>query len=177
MEHIYDFTVPLFIKQLGGLLNVLEKAEQFAKEKGITEETFLKTALWPDMFPLVKQVQVATDNAKGAAARLAGLEVPKYEDNEQTFAELKSRIHKTLGFLHSVGRDSFKEAETRQIRLMYFPEGKYLSGLDYAREYALPNFYFHVTTAYDIVRHMGVQIGKADYINGMPFKEMESDAV
>lgn len=177
MEHIYDFTVPLFVKQLNGLVTVLDKAEQFAKEHNISEADFLKEALWPDMFPLVKQVQVATDNAKGAAARLAGLEVPVYEDTEQTFAELKSRIHKTLGFLASVERESFAEAQTRQIRLPYFPEGKYLSGFDYAREYALPNFFFHVTTAYGIVRHKGVLIGKYDYINGLSFKDFEEHAL
>lgn len=170
MNDIYTYTVPVFTKTLQGLKTVLTKAEAFAKEKGIDEQTFLQDKLAADMFPFVKQVQVATDNAKGAAARLAGIEVPKYEDTEQTFAELQARIDKTLTFLGTVSEAMFAGAETRQITLPYWND-KHMTGFDYAREYAIPNFYFHVVVAYSIVRKNGVAIGKADYINGMPLRD------
>ncbi len=172
MNDIYDFTVPIFIKTLGGLKEVLTKAEAFAKEKQISEDSFLKEALAPDMFPFVKQVQIATDNAKGASARLAGLEVPKYEDTEASFSELHARIDKTIVFLNMVTKEMFEGAATRTISLPYW-KGRSMPGFTYAREYALPNFFFHVTTAYGIVRHMGAPIGKSDYINGLSLEGEE----
>jgi len=171
MNDIYTYTVPIFIKSLGGLKNFLTKAEAFAKEKGMSEEAFLADRLAPDMFPLVKQVQTACDHAKGAAARLSGTEAPKFEDNEKTFAELLTRIDKTIAFVQSVPESSFKDAATRQITLHYLP-GKYVTGIDYTREYALPNFFFHTVTAYDLVRKNGVPIGKGDYINNVSFKDL-----
>lgn len=161
MTELYTFTVPVFTKMLGGLKNVIQKAEAAGKTE------ILQDRLAPDMFAFVKQVQVATDNAKGAAARLAGIEIPKYEDTEQTFAELVARIDKTLAFLATVSEDSFAHAATVKVQLPYFP-GKFMTGFDYAREYAIPNFFFHVAMAYALVRKNGVPIGKADYINGMP---------
>lgn len=171
MNEIYAYTVPVFIKSLGGLKIVLTKAEAFVKEKGLNEETFLADKLWEDMFPLSRQVQVACDTAKGATARLAGVEIPKYEDNEKTFAELQARIDTTLAFIQSVPETSFASAAERKVTLPYFPD-KYMTGFDYAREYAVPNFLFHVVTAYALIRKNGVAIGKADYTNGLPLKDL-----
>jgi hypothetical protein len=171
MHTTYTVTVPTFIKLLGGLKNVLAKAEAHAKEGGISEATFINDRLAPDMFPLKKQVQTACDNAKGAIARLTGKENPKIEDTEETFTELQARIDKTLAFVGSVNEKDFAGAEERKIVLPYFPT-KYMTGNDYALEYAVPNFIFHVVTAYGIVRKNGVQIGKADFVNGLPFKDL-----
>lgn len=171
MNDIYTFTVPVFVKSLGGLKGVLSKAEAFAKEMGMNEEDFLSDKLAPDMFPLVKQVQVACDNAKGATARLAGVEVPKFDDTEKTFAELQARIDKTLEFVQSVPESAFKNAAGRRVTLPYFKD-KYITGFDYAREYAIPNFFFHLVTAYGLVRKNGVPIGKADYANRPSFRDV-----
>lgn len=171
MNDIFAYTVPVFQKTLGGLKQVLAKAEAFAKEKGMNETEFLSDRLAPDMFPLVKQVQVACDHAKGAAARLAGVEVPSMEDTETSFAELMTRIDTTLAFLETMNEDSFAGAADRKITIPYFP-GKYMTGFDYAREYALPNFFFHVVAAYALVRKNGVQIGKADYANNPTFRDL-----
>ena len=171
MYNLYDFTVPVFIKHLGGLKNVLLKAQTFLREKGMSEGEFLASALAPDMFPLTRQVQVACDNAKGATGRLAGIEIPAKEDNEKTIDELIARIDWTLDFVKSVPASAFAGAEERQVTLPYF-KGKYMTGFDYAREYAVPNFLFHVVTAYGLVRKAGVPIGKADYMNGYPLKDL-----
>lgn len=170
MHNIYEFTVPVFIKSLGGLKTILDKSEAFVKERGISEADFLAKALWPDMFPFVRQVQIASDNAKGAAARLAGIENPKMEDNEKTFAELHARIDKTIDFLHSIPKDMFTDADTRQVSLPYW-NGKHMVGMGYAREYVLPNFFFHFTTAYGIARNAGVPLGKSDFIGGLNLNE------
>ncbi len=169
MNTIYDFTVPVFVKQLGGLKNILTKSEAFVKEKGVSEEEFMNAKMWEDMFPFSRQVQIACDNAKGAAARLAGVEMPKYEDTEKTFAELQARVDKTLEFIQSVPESAFEGATDRKISLPYWKE-QWMSGFDYAREYAVPNFLFHVVTAYDLARKAGVPVGKADYTNGLPLK-------
>ena len=171
MNDIYTYTVPLFVKSLGGLKNVLVKAEAHAKEKGESEADMLADRLAPDMFSLAKQVQVACDNAKGATARLAGVEVPKFEDTEQTFSELMARIDKTIEFVQSVPESAFADAASRKVTLPYFA-GKYITGFDYVREYALPNFFFHVVAAYAIVRKNGVAIGKADYANNPNFRDL-----
>lgn len=171
MTELYTFTVPVFIKSLGGLKTILTKAEAHARETGMDEQEFLNARLAPDMFPLVKQVQVACDNAKGAAARLAGIDAPKFEDTEQTFAELITRTDATVAFLKDVPEASFADAGERKIILPYFAD-KYLTGFDYAREYAIPNFFFHLVTAYGIIRANGVAIGKGDYINGANFQNL-----
>ncbi len=171
MQNIYPYTIPAFIKALTGLKGVLAKAESYAREHNIDEKTFLNDALYPDMFPLKKQVQVACDNAKGATARLSGKENPKMEDTEETFAELQARIDKTLAFLATVTEQDFEGANDRQITLPYFP-GKYMSGLGYALEYALPNVFFHVTTAYGIVRKNGVPVGKPDFMSSLPLQDL-----
>ena len=168
MENIYDYTVPTFIKLLGGLKGVLAKA----KEHGVDEGKLLADRLAPDMFPMSMQVQVACDQAKGAAARLSGTEAPKHEDTEATIAELQARIDKTIEFLHSVSKEQFADAAKQQITLPYFP-GKFLSGFDYARDYAIPNFYFHISMAYALVRKNDVPVGKADFMNGLPLQDLE----
>ena len=170
MDPIYTFTAPVFIKALGGLRGVLEKGKAHLAESGQSESDFLGMRLAPDMFPLVRQVQIATDNAKGAAARLTGGEAPKMEDNETTIDQLLARIDKTIEYVKSVPESAYAGAADRHIVLPYFP-GKYLTGFDYAREYALPNFFFHVTVAYALVRHQDVEIGKGDYINGLSLKD------
>ena len=169
MEHIYDYTVPVFIKLLGGLKGVLQKAS----EHGIDDAKLLQDRLAPDMFPLVKQVQVACDQAKGATARLMGAEAPKHEDNETTIAELQARIDKTVEYLHSVPKEAFANAAEQKITLPYFP-GKFMSGFDYARDYALPNFFFHISMAYALVRKNEVGVGKGDFINGLPLQDLET---
>lgn len=166
MNTLYTFTIPVFIKTLSGLKTILTKAQSSIQETGMTEATLLADRLAPDMFPLVKQVQVACDNAKNSVARLSGVEAPKFEDTEETIAELLTRIDATIAFLKSVPEDTFVDTATRQIVLPHFPTYS-MTGFDYAREYALPNFFFHVVTAYGIVRKNGVAISKADYIHGL----------
>ncbi len=173
MQNIYTYTVPLFIKLLNGLKGVLAKAEEHAKEQGIDEATILNDRLAPDMFPLKRQVQVATDNAKGVVGRLTSHPAPKFEDTEETFAQLQERIDKTLAFLAPITAADFADSATRQVKLPFFP-GKYMTGEGYALEYALPNFLFHVTTAYAIVRKNGVSVGKADFMHTVPLLELES---
>jgi hypothetical protein len=167
MDQIFDFTVPVFIKGLTGLKLVLQKAA----EHGLDENALLAERLAPDMFPFVKQVQSATDNAKGCAARLSGQEIPKFEDTETTLVELQARLDKTIAYLRTISKDSFVNAAAVQVVLPYMP-GKFMTGFDYAREYALPNFFFHVSMAYAIVRKNGVPIGKADYIAGLPLQDL-----
>lgn len=158
----YAFTVPVFINSLTALKAVLAKGEEFAKENGKSEADMLELRLYRDMLPLSKQVQIASDNAKGAAARLSGTTPPKMDDNEATFAELYTRIDKTIEFLKSVKVEDFANAATAKIKIPYFPEDSHFTGDVYARMYVIPNFYFHIVTAYDILRHNGVVIGKMD---------------
>jgi hypothetical protein len=164
----HDLTVPVFINTLTGLKNILAKGEASAKEKGLSDEHILGLRLAPDMFPLVRQIQIACDNAKGAAARLSGKEAPKMEDNEKTFAELVARIDKTIAYLKTLSASDFEGAATRTIKMPYFPENMHFTGDGYARFYALPNFFFHVVTAYDILRANGVALGKTDYLGALP---------
>lgn len=167
MNELYLSTAPVFIKALSGLENCLDKAVAH----GLDEKALLEDRLAPDMFPLVKQVQIACDNAKGVMARLAGIENPKHEDTETTIAELKARIAKTIEFVKSVPESAFAEAHDRKIELQYYP-GKYMIGAEYVRDYALQNFFFHVVIAYGLIRKNGVPIGKSDYIFGMPLRDL-----
>lgn len=164
----YSFTVPVFANTLEALKGVLKKGEAFAKENGKSDADMLGLRLAPDMFPLVKQVQVATDNAKAAAARLSGGTAPKMEDNEATFAELYARIDKTIAYITSIDESAFSGAAERNVKIPYFPEDKHFTGDGYARFYAIPNFFFHAITTYDILRNAGVQIGKADIAGKLP---------
>ena len=169
--NIYTITVLLFSKRLESLKGILTKAQAHAAAQGIDEKVLLQDALAPDMFPFKRQVQVACDQAKGAVARLVGVEAPKFEDTEETFAELQARIDKTLAYLHSVQEDAFADSASRKINLPYFP-GKYLDATDFVLEYALPNFFFHLTTAYAIARRNNVPLGKADFMSGLSLKDL-----
>lgn len=173
MNYLYQFTLPVFVKSLTALDQLLSKIKGQIASKNIDEASLMEAKLASDMFPFKKQIQIACDNAKGAVARLAGVEIPSHPDTETNVAELQARIKKTLDFLSTFSENSFEKAETQQITLPYFP-GKYLSGFDYAREYALPNFFFHMTTAYAILRKEGFDIGKADYMGGLPLKELST---
>jgi len=167
--NLYDVSVPVFTKMLDNLAHILERAEAWAKEAGKTDEEMLQAKLAPDMFPLVRQVQIASDNAKSISARLAGGEPPKMEDTEATFAELIERTQKTVAYLKTLDRAKFEGAEIRQIPFPYVPD-THLLGQESLLESYLPNFFFHVTTAYDILRSQGVPLGKADFIGALPLK-------
>jgi hypothetical protein len=149
---------------LGNLSTFLDKAATFADAKKFDVAVLLNARLAPDMFSLTRQVQIACDMIKGAAARLSGTEIPKYEDNEATVAELKARIAKTLAFVNGVDAAKFAGSEDRDILLQTRAGELRLKGLNYLRDYVLPNMYFHVTTTYAILRHNGVELGKPDFI-------------
>ncbi|HXC38686.1 MAG TPA: DUF1993 domain-containing protein [Burkholderiales bacterium] len=162
--NLYQVSVPAYIHTLKALAGVLEKGAKHAEAKGIDPSVLLNSRLYPDMFPLVKQVQVASDNAKGGAARLAGQEPPKFEDDEKSFPELKARIEKTIAYLQSLKPEQFNGAEERTITLQLRAGTMTLTGIKFFLHSSLPNFFFHCTTAYDILRHNGVEIGKRDFL-------------
>ena len=162
---MYTASVPVLIQMLDSLSDVLSKGEAHAKEKNIAPEVFLQSRLFPDMFALVRQVQIAADFAKGIAGRLAAADLPAYEDNEQSFADLHARIAKTKVFIQSLDAAHFDGSEDREIILRPgTPKEKKLSGHAYLFNYGLPQFFFHVTTTYAILRHNGVELGKKDYM-------------
>ncbi|MFT5034869.1 MAG: hypothetical protein ACI87L_000707 [Litorivivens sp.] len=166
MTHaLYASSIPLFKQTLGGLKVVLAKAEAHAIDKKIDPNALLQARLFPDMFPLLKQVQVATDFAKGVAHRLADVEVPKMEDSELTFADLQARIDAVLSLMDGLDAARFEGAATREIVTQAgTPKEKRFTGQSYLVNYGLPHFFFHTTTAYNILRHNGVEVGKRDYI-------------
>jgi len=175
--NLYTVTIPVMAKSLGALDKILDKVTEHAATKaterqpvGMRAEALLQSRLVFDQFPFVMQVQVACDNAKGLAARLSGVEAPKFEDNEKTVAELKTRIEKTLAFLNTIKPEQIIGKEDVKIALPYWG-GKHVTGFEYVTQQALPNFFFHVTTAYSILRTNGVVIGKSDYIGGVPLKD------
>jgi len=162
---IYTSSIPVFTQMLGGLKTVLSKAEAHATDKKIDPNALLHARLFPDMFNLLRQVQVASDFAKSVSARLAGVDVPKLEDTEQTFAQLQARIDTVLAFIGGLDAAKFAEAATREIVTQAgTPKEKRFSGQSYLFNYGLPHFFFHTTTAYAILRHNGVEVGKKDYI-------------
>jgi len=161
---MHDTLVPTANRMLGNLSNFLDKAAAFAEAKKFDAAVLLNARLAPDMFTLTRQVQIACDMIKGAAARLSGTEIPKYEDNETTVAELKARIAKTLTFVNGVDAAKFAGSEDRDIVLQARAGELRFKGLNYLRDYALPNMYFHITTTYAILRHNGVELGKPDFI-------------
>lgn len=166
----YAMTVPVFIKMLENLDHLLSKGEAYAVKKGINEETLLGYRLAPDMFPLSRQIQIVTDNAKGAVARLCGIEAPIMEDTETTVTELHERIAVTLTFIRSLTEDQFANAESRQIFIKWYP-GQHFTALDYVQQYALPNFFFHTTIAYALLRVMGGEVGKQDYLGQLTLQD------
>jgi len=161
---MYQASAPRFARLLRNLSAILAKAQAHADAKKLDAAALTGYRLFPDMFPLTRQVQIACDTAKGAVARLAGMEPPKHEDTEQSFADLQARIAKTLDFVESVKADKIDGSETREVVLKMRAGELRLKGLDYLLSHAYPNFYFHVTTAYNILRHNGVEIGKRDFV-------------
>jgi hypothetical protein len=164
----YQASIPVLIHTLGNLGAILEKAAQHADTLNIPAEELLEARLAPDMFPFKRQIQIATDHAKGIGARLAGLDIPVYEDTEASFADLRARIGKTVAFLETIRPEQFEGTESREVKIQRRGTWVKFEGQDYLFYFALPNFYFHVTTAYDILRHRGVAIGKADFIGDIP---------
>jgi hypothetical protein len=161
---MYQASIPVFVRALGNLSAILDKAAAHAEARKIDPSVFINARLAPDMFPLSRQVQSASDSAKGCAARLAGVEVPSYPDTETTFPELQARITKTVAFLQSLGQKLIDGSEERTITLKLRGREVSFSGRDYLLNFALPNFFFHAVTAYDILRHNGVEIGKQDFL-------------
>jgi uncharacterized protein len=163
--YMYTTSVPVFKQLLNSLSAILTKAETFAAEKKVEQAVLLNARLYPDMFPFIRQVQIAGDFAKGVSARLAGIEVPTYDDNEQSFAELQARIAKTLSFIESLSPAQFEGSENREIVLRPgTPKEKILAGHNYLTNYGLPQFFFHTAIAYAILRHNGLDVGKGDYM-------------
>jgi hypothetical protein len=161
---MYDVSVPVFSERLRALALVLTKAEANAAERKIDLQVFLVARLAPDMLNLIQQVQMATDFAKGASSRIAGREVPRYEDNEANFAELQARITKTRDYLATFKPAEFEGAEERTVTLKVGGKDVEIKGQKYLLDVALPNFYFHITTAYDILRHNGVPLSKGNFL-------------
>ena len=161
---MYQASVPVFIQGLTGLGGVIDKAAAHAAERKIDPAALLQARLYPDMFPFARQVQIATDFAKGGAARLAGVEFPAYEDSETSFEELKARVDKTIAFLRTLEAAQIDGSEDRDISLVRRGETSIVKGQAYLLEQAMPNFYFHITTAYAIQRHNGVEVGKRVFL-------------
>jgi hypothetical protein len=164
---MHNASVGVYLKILGQLGAMLEKAEKWTTDRKIDPNAILLARLAPDMFTFTRQVQIATDMAKGTAARLAGEEPPRYEDNETSFADLRARVAKTIAFLQSLKADAFTGSETRTITLKLGPPGNQremkFEGLDYLQSFGTPNVYFHFSMVYALLRHNGLEIGKRDY--------------
>jgi uncharacterized protein len=161
---MYQASAPRFANTLKNLSAILDKAQAHAEMRKIDPLVLTSARLYPDMFALARQVQIACDTAKGAVARLAGIEVPKHEDSEKTIAELQARVAKTLDFIAGVKPAQLDGSEDREIVLRLQGNDVKFQGLQYLLGFAWPNFYFHATTAYDILRHNGVELGKRDFI-------------
>ena len=164
---IYQASVPVFVRTLTNLKNVLAKGAAHAQAKKIDEAAFMQARLAPDMFPFTSQVHIATDMARAGAARLAGGEPPKYEDTEKTFAELIARVEKTIAYIQSLPESQFEGAEKRTITRPVRGQPKQFTGINYLQQFIIPNLYFHATAAYALLRHNGVELGKADFIGAL----------
>lgn len=162
----YSVTVPVFIHKLSNLSNIIGKAAAHAAEKKHQESAYTQARLFPDMFAFARQVQIACDNAKNGSARLAGTDWPKFDDTEVTFADLQERIAKTIAFLKTLTPEQFADADTRAIvhEIPAINKTYNFVGQDYVVNWVMPNFYFHITTAYNLLRHNGVAIGKGDFL-------------
>ena len=161
---MYQASVPVFIRMLNNLAAILEKAAAHCAARKIDPAVLLNYRLYPDMFAFARQVQVACDHARNGAARLAGMEAPRLENSEQTFAELVARVRDTIAYLETFAPAQIDASEAREVVVRRGETVNTYPGLDYLLNRTLPNFYFHVTTAYDILRHNGVELGKRDYL-------------
>ena len=166
---MYKNLIPPFVKALTNLNVILDKGQEFADAKKIDSTVLLNTRLIADQFPLTRQIQIACDTAKLGAARLAGKDAPVHDDKEATLTELKNRVNDVIKYLNSFKPEDFKGAEERKISQPRW-EGKWMTGEEYLLQHALPNIYFHVTTAYSILRSQGVDVGKKTYLGEMPYK-------
>jgi hypothetical protein len=164
---LYDVTVPVFTRALTNMEKQLDKAIAHADTKKFDSKQLAESRLIADMLPLAAQIQIACDNAKGAVARLAGIDAPKHEDNEKTLPELKARIAKTLDFIGTLKREQFSGAESREVVLKFPQLTLKFNGQDYVTKFALPNFYFHATMAYALLRKNGIELGKPDFLGNV----------
>jgi hypothetical protein len=164
---MYQASVPAFARGLASLRNILTKAQAHVAAKKVDESVFLNLRLYPDMFPLTRQVHIATDFARGTVARLAGSELPSWEDNETTFAQLIDRVDRAIAAVKSFTPAQVDGSETRSVTRPVRGEPKTFTGINYLQQFALPNFYFHVATAYGILRSNGVELGKSDFIGAL----------
>ncbi|MGF1494966.1 MAG: DUF1993 family protein [Microcoleaceae cyanobacterium] len=161
---MYSASVPALVRSLNNLVGILEKGAAYAEAKQVESTVLLNTRLYPDMFPLVRQVQIASDISRRGVARLAGLEAPSIEDNEKTFPELIARLKNTISYLETFAQEQIDGSEEKPIALPIRDEVFHFQGFPYLNFFILPNVYFHVTTAYDILRHCGVELGKIDFL-------------
>ena len=163
---MYQASVPFFIRSLGNLQHVLQKGAAHAKAKNISDEVLLQTRMIPDMLPLIKQVQIAADTAKNSAARLAGVEALKFEDNETTLEQAHDRLTRTIEYLRTFKPEQIDGSEDRAVELKMRSGSQHFTGQDYLFNFAIPNMLFHCVTAYDILRQIGTDIGKKDFLAG-----------
>ena len=161
---MYQASVPVCIRSLNNLVSILEKGATYAETKKIDPSVLVNSRLFPDMFPLSRQVQIASDIAKRGAAELAGTEAPKFEDNETTFPELLDRVQKTISYLDTFKPEQIDGSEEKTITLKVGENSLSFQGMPFLLYFVLPNVYFHVTTTYDILRHCGVELGKKDFL-------------
>lgn len=164
MLNMFNASILPLIHTLTSLSHLLKKGEEYADAKKIEHAVLLNARLFPDMFPLIRQVQIATDMSKGAAARLAAIDIPNYEDDETSFEQLQARIAKTITFMQTITPEQLVNAETRDISITVRKMELQFTGQDYLLKWVMPNVYFHVTTAYNILRHNGVELGKPDFL-------------
>lgn len=165
---MHNASAPAFIQLLTALIGILDKAEAHVTARKIEPQAILSARLFPDMFTFTRQVQLTSDFAKGAVARLAGVDVPAFPDNEVTFAELKARLKRTIEFIQSIKPEAFAGAETRDVTIRIAGNPVTFKGQPYLVHFALPNFYFHLTSAYAILRQSGVDLGKRDFVGSVP---------
>ena len=161
---MYQASAPRFVNILGNLSNILDKAQAHVDARKINDAALTAFRLFPDMLPMSTQVQIACDTAKGVVGRLAGVDIPVFEDNEKTLAELKARVAKTIAFIQTVSAAQIDGTEDKEIITKRGDKETHYKGMQFLLGHAIPNFYFHVTTAYNILRHNGVEIGKRDYL-------------
>lgn len=161
---LYDASIAPLIRNLLNLQHILQQGEAYAEQKKVAPEVLLNSRLYVDMYPLIKQVQLVSDMSKGAGGRLAGIEIPQYADDETSFEQLYARIAKTVAFLETITPLQLEGAEHKEVVLTIRKVDLSFTGLDYLEKWVMPNVYFHVTTAYNILRHLGVPLGKTDYL-------------